>query len=135
MSKRTLVCGSRNWTDEAAIYRQLQGRARDVVIEGGAEGADTLARICAERLGLRVEEYLADWATHGRAAGPIRNQRMLDEAKPDLVMAFFMPGSRGTVDMVRRAIKSGIPVKLYGAVPVEFSALELAPDEAGDRSP
>ena len=125
--KRVLVCGSRNWTDEEKVYRELQGRATDTLIEGGAVGTDTLARMCAERLGLRVEEYPADWKMHGRAAGPIRNQQMLDEGKPDLVMAFFMPGSRGTVDMVRRAINSGIPVKLYGAVPGEFSEVPPCP--------
>jgi hypothetical protein len=45
----------------------------------------------------------------GKAAGPIRNQRMIDEGKPDLVIAF--PGGRGTADMVSRAKKAGIPVQ------------------------
>jgi hypothetical protein len=46
---------------------------------------------------------------HGRAARPIRNQRMLDEGKPDLVVAF--PGGRGTTDMIRRAERAGVPVR------------------------
>jgi hypothetical protein len=53
---------------------------------------------------------MADWNTHGRAAGPIRNQRMLDEVKPELVVAF--PGGRGTADMVRRAREAGVNVYL-----------------------
>jgi hypothetical protein len=52
--------------------------------------------------------YMADWDGLGRKAGPIRNQRMLDEGKPDLVIAF--PGGRGTADMVRRAREAGVEV-------------------------
>jgi hypothetical protein len=54
---------------------------------------------------------MADWSI-GRKAGPIRNQRMLDEHAPDLVVAF--PGGRGTADMVRRARKSGVEVAKIG---------------------
>ena len=50
--------------------------------------------------------YMADWDGLGRKAGPIRNQRMLDDGKPDLGIAF--PGGRGTADMVRRAREAGV---------------------------
>jgi hypothetical protein len=56
-----------------------------------------------------IDVYVAQWKKHGRAAGPIRNQRMLDEGKPDLVVAF--PGGRGTADMIRRAERAGVPVQ------------------------
>ena len=49
-----------------------------------------------------------EWDEIGKKAGPLRNQRMLDEGKPDLVVAF--PGSGGTKDMVRRAVKAGVSV-------------------------
>jgi UDP-N-acetylmuramoylalanine-D-glutamate ligase len=55
-----------------------------------------------------VETYEADWDTHGKAAGPIRNKRMLDEGKPDLVVAF--PGGRGTANMISQARKAGVEV-------------------------
>jgi hypothetical protein len=48
----------------------------------------------------------ADWTKHGKAAGPIRNQEMIDEA--DALAAF--PGGRGTADCVRRAKAKGIPI-------------------------
>lgn len=51
---------------------------------------------------------MADWDGLGRKAGPIRNQRMLDEGKPDLVVAF--PGDKGTADMVRRARTASLEV-------------------------
>jgi hypothetical protein len=81
-----------------------------VVIEGEARGADTIAREEAEKLGLTVERYPADWARYGRAAGPIRNKQMLVEGRPDFVLAFSadIERSRGTRNMVDQAIKAGL---------------------------
>ena len=53
--------------------------------------------------------YPADWDTHGRGAGPIRNKQMLEEGKPDLVIAF--PGGKGTANMIGQAKEAGIPVR------------------------
>lgn len=109
---RVLVCGSRTWTSGLRIALELdaiQCPPVTCVIHGGAAGADDLAREWAEASGVPCEEYPAEWEKHGRVAGPIRNQRMLDEGKPDLVLAFRMPGvSKGTDDMVRRARKAGV---------------------------
>jgi hypothetical protein len=81
-------------------------RGITVLIAGGARGADTLAEEWAKAQGIQCEVYMADWEGLGRKAGPIRNQQMLDEGKPDLVIAF--PGGRGTADMVRRAREAGV---------------------------
>lgn len=112
-SHRVLVCGSRTWTDAATIARVLGELPEGtVIIHGAARGADYLAGIEAEGYGFKLEEYPADWRL-GRRAGPLRNQRMLDEGRPDRVIAFRMPGpSRGTDDMVRRARAAGIPVEV-----------------------
>jgi hypothetical protein len=80
----------------------------DVLIEGEAPGADTLAREWATEQGIPVERYPADWNRHGKAAGPIRNRRMLVEGKPDLVVAF--PGGRGTANMISQAEAAGVKV-------------------------
>lgn len=81
----------------------------DVVIHGAARGVDTQAMIAAQTLpGVKHLPFAAEWHKHGRAAGPIRNRRMLDEGKPDLVVSF--PGGRGTANMVTQAIDAGIPV-------------------------
>jgi YspA, cpYpsA-related SLOG family len=77
-----------------------------VLVAGGARGADTLADEWAKAQGIACQIFMADWEGLGRKAGPIRNQRMLDEGKPDLVIAF--PGGRGTADMVRRAREAGV---------------------------
>lgn len=57
---------------------------------------------------IRVEEYPADWARFGKSAGYLRNKQMLEEGKPDLVVAF--PGGRGTANMIAIAMKAGVKV-------------------------
>lgn len=113
-----LVCGGRDFFDNATIARVLDSVSPPirVLINGGAPGADRGAWLWSKRKAdVRREMYLADWGLHGRAAGPIRNQRMIDEGKPDLVVAF--PGGRGTADMVRRARAAGIPVREIANTP------------------
>lgn len=107
---RVLVCGSRKFSDYSAVCTALNDHANmaEVVIHGGATGADTLAGEWADHHSIRCVVFKADWKQYGPAAGPIRNQRMLDEGKPDLVVAF--PGGAGTADMVRRAQAAGIPI-------------------------
>lgn len=117
--ERVLVCGGRDYWDRHHVYNVLMdliaefGDVPQCIIHGGAAGADAHAAYWA--LGVGVDEvcFEADWGTHGRAAGPIRNQRMIDEGKPTLVMAF--PGGRGTADMVRRARAAGLPVRQISA--------------------
>ncbi len=107
---RYLVCGGRDYTNghKVALILGALLKPGDVVIQGGARGADTLAKTAAVVMGIDIEEFTADWESHGRAAGPIRNKRMLDEGKPDRVIAF--PGGKGTANMVRQAKARGIEV-------------------------
>lgn len=107
---RVLVCGGRDFADSRLLHDTLTGlgRAFEELIEGGASGADGMAYAWADRHGLPVTTFKADWKRYGNRAGPIRNQRMLDEGKPDLVVAF--PGGRGTADMVKRARAAGVRV-------------------------
>lgn len=115
---RVLVCGSRDWTDPTPIHAILAGYATrpepTVVIDGHAGGADAIAYAAAVDLGLGTERYPADWAAHGRAAGPTRNTRMLVEGLPDVVWAFkdgfdHSLARGGTEDMVKQAKKAGLP--------------------------
>jgi len=116
-----LVCGSRDWTDTVLIRRTLMNlranNGADItkIVHGGCRGADTIAARIAKSLGFHVQEYPADWEYYGRAAGPIRNQQMLDEEKPYLVIAFATRLSGGTFDMVQRAQKADIRVQLVEA--------------------
>lgn len=115
---RVLVCGDRNWTDKEFIWSRLDKLAdlsNPLIIHGAARGADNLAGEWADDRMVPVESYPANWKRFGRAAGPMRNQRMIDAGKPDLVMAFHdnLEQSKGTKDMVTRARKHNIRVKTY----------------------
>jgi hypothetical protein len=123
---RVLVTGSREWTDHHLIRRELdrlvQRLGEDeqlIVVHGAARGADTIADQEAYKINLRhgegvisVERYPADWERYGKAAGPIRNTQMLDP-RPSLVLAFHedLESSKGTADMVRKALALCIPVE------------------------
>lgn len=120
---RILVCGGRDFNDwnklELELNRIIESRYTNydeiVIIEGGAKGADSLARDYADIYDLGHIKYPAQWGKYGNKAGPIRNQQMLDEGKPDLVVAFHgkprEDGRRtGTQDMVSRAKKAGVKV-------------------------
>lgn len=134
--KRILICGSRTYgvcqhpprlhdpavCPNASAEANAFIRAMDawiakhgrptLVIEGEARGADTMAAHWARTLGIEVAAFPANWDDHGRAAGPIRNKQMLDEGRPDAVIAFStdLANSRGTANMVRQARAAGVPV-------------------------
>lgn len=87
------------------IHR-LRGIA--VVISGKARGADFLGEQWAHQNGVPVEQYPADWDRHGKRAGMLRNEQMIDDGKPDVVCSF--PGGRGTKHLRDYARKHGVPV-------------------------
>ena len=111
---RLLVTGTRRYSDREFLYHVLDQLDPLVVIEGAAKGADQLAHEWAvENAGERNVTNLrfpADWKRFGRAAGPVRNKRMLVEGKPTLVVAFPEPGGKGTQNMMRQALKAGLTV-------------------------
>lgn len=109
---RVIVTGGREYSDVATVLSEIVRVGMDdmhaVIVHGAAPGADTLARFIAEDLGLVTEAHPANWDKWGKAAGPIRNQEMVDLGA-DLVPAF--PGGPGTRDCVRRARAAGIEVR------------------------
>ena len=117
---RVLICGSRHFTNYdfmgtwiwKELFSKVEGFNITEIIHGGARGADTLAGLYAERHETPCKVFPADWDKYGKAAGPIRNKQMLDEGKPDLVIAFRGPNSRGTQNMIDQATKAGIPVQI-----------------------
>ncbi len=109
---KVLVCGDRNWSDVDTTFKALAKLPRDVlVIHGAARGADRIADQCARKLGLQVRPVPADWDKQGKAAGPLRNKKMI-AMKPDGVLAFHddLVRSKGTRNCVKLAQKEGIPV-------------------------
>jgi hypothetical protein len=109
-TKRVLVCGGRDFSDAAWLARILDhlhdASPFELLIHGGARGADTLAGNWAKARGVPVQVFRADWDKHGKVAGILRNKQMLEEGKPSLVVGF--PGGRGTADMMRRTAEAGV---------------------------
>jgi hypothetical protein len=118
---KVLITGSRNWTNEGAIRRELSKLPQGTrIIHGGCRtGADAIADRVAAELGFILNVYPEDWSI-GKAAGPIRNSRMIkEEHEPDdpidLCLAFTLDvsRSRGTRDCVAKARAAGIPVEVF----------------------
>jgi len=116
---KVLVTGSRVYQDYDKVKDAILASGASIVVHGNAKGADTLAKHVCLAFGLDERRYPANWDLNKKAAGPIRNQQMLDlehtlEEPIDLVLAFPVEGSIGTYDMMRRAEKAGIKVIIYG---------------------
>lgn len=111
---RILVAGGRDFSDEDWMWRCLDSYKDTCtsVISGTARGADVLGEKWAKEFGIPVERYPALWDKYGRSAGHIRNQLMLDEGNPDLVIVF--PGGPGSESMVRKSRKKGVKVHTPG---------------------
>lgn len=124
---KVLVCGARDYTQAKTIFAWLDGLYAAygdslIIINGGAKGADSFAREWAQdRMshltslnGNNLITVKADWDKHNKGAGPIRNQKMLDDHNPDLVLAFkngfdWEMKKGGTEDMVKRSMDANIP--------------------------
>ena len=110
------------WTMLSGLSSKLD---KLTVIEGAAPGADSAAWSWVEYYN-KIEDihgydtradhlhYPADWKGNGKAAGYIRNKKMLEEGKPDLVLAYTydLSKSKGTAMMVDIAHKAGVDVMI-----------------------
>ncbi|MEV6219870.1 SLOG family protein [Nocardia sp. NPDC051833] len=134
--KRLLVTGSRNWTDRlivrdalAAAWRHLQP-GPIMLVEGEADGLDSIAADIWGSAGLPIERHPADWdhcdtnckhaprtradgTPYCPAAGPRRNLKMI-RSGADLALAFPLGKSIGTQHCMRHARAAGIPVWEWG---------------------
>ncbi|MBY6093868.1 DUF2493 domain-containing protein [Ferrimonas balearica] len=114
---RVIVAGSRTYSDYDSLKSKLDlilaEKLKDhrvVIIDGGAPGPDRLGRRYAQERGLAVETYPAEWDTHGKKAGILRNLEMANVA--DALVAFWDSASRGTAHMIQTMEKQGKPVRV-----------------------
>lgn len=109
---KTIIAGGRDYHDYAHVKKQLEHfRKTHVITEivsGGAKGADALGEQYAEEMNIKLKIYHADWEKNGRAAGPIRNQKMGDYA--DQLVAVWDGKSKGTKNMIDYMNKLKKPV-------------------------
>jgi hypothetical protein len=121
---RILVTGSRDWPYQEVVWQELarsvaflrQGHGDVTIVDGACpSGADNMAHGWVEHLHslgaashIASERHPANWTQDGKAAGVIRNQRMVNLGA-DLCLAFRFNLSRGTTDCLHRAAWAGIP--------------------------
>ena len=114
---RVIIAGSRYFDDYALLQnhadKMLSNQVDIEIVSGGASGADALGERYAKDRGYKLKIFPADWATHGRKAGPIRNREMAEYA--DALLAYWDGKSRGTKNMIEeaRARDLKISIKLF----------------------
>lgn len=125
---RVLVTGSRWTTDGDAVLVRAKLRLACgpalaegrpvVVVEGRCPrgGVDLVAQRWSEETpGVTNEGHPANWSEYGRQAGMLRNAAMVCLGA-DVVLAFPSPDSSGTWDCLKRAVRAGIPGRVYPVV-------------------
>lgn len=116
---RVLVCGPRDWSDDLWLYDVLDCLILPkitLLISGCADGVDAISCEWANSRGVPVLPFPARWRKYGKSAGPVRNGKMLEEGKPDLVLAIRYPGeavTAGTSNMVKQAEKVGVRTWIF----------------------
>lgn len=113
---KVLICGGRDYTNTNQFNRFMHNFVAEngpitCIVQGGQSGADAMARFYANQriLTIFLQTYRAEWEIYGRAAGPLRNQKML-EKNPDIAWVIAFPGGRGTANMVEQARERGFNV-------------------------
>lgn len=105
---KIIVTGGRNYNDYDKLAKILSNFNINLIIQGGASGADSLAKEYAKQNNIPCETIWANWHTYGKSAGPKRNLEMLKKFPDALVVAF--PGGKGTKDCVNKAISLGMSI-------------------------
>ena len=103
-----VVAGGRDYRITGADEAWLDTLPIREVVSGGATGADAGGEAWARKRGIPVKRFPADWNTHGRAAGPIRNRQMAEHAEGVVIF----PGGRGTDSMRREGERRGLQMFL-----------------------
>lgn len=106
------VIGSRNFTDQDILYRELNDIKDkiELVISGGASGADTLAENWALDNNIPVKIIKPDWETYGRSAGIVRNKQIIESC--EYCYAFWDEKSKGTLFGINYCKKILKPIKI-----------------------
>ena len=105
---RLAIIGSRN-CPEIDIASHLK-YIPDTIVSGGARGADTYAKLFAQKHNLTLIEYLPEYDKYGKSAPLIRNKLIVENS--DCVLAFWDGKSRGTKFTLDYAAQLGKPVKI-----------------------
>jgi hypothetical protein len=101
---RVAVIGSRSFNDYELLKNVLSEIKVDILISGGAKGADTLAEKYALKNNIKTEIFYPEWSKYGKKAGFLRNTKIIENA--DLIVAFWDGTSKGTLDSIEKSKKN-----------------------------
>lgn len=111
---KVIIAGGRDFNDlkllVATCDRILKNKTNVEVVSGVARGADRLGEVYAYSKGWRVKRFPARWEDYGKSAGAIRNSEMANYA--DAAIVFWNGRSPGTRDMISKAQKKGMPLRV-----------------------
>ena len=107
---KVAVIGSRSFNNYDLLKKTLTEMDAQLIISGGARGADTLAEKYAKENGIPTLIFLADWDRYGKSAGYRRNVDII--ANADCVVAFWDGVSKGTKHSIDLAYSAGKEVKI-----------------------
>lgn len=107
---KTIIAGSRSITDYETVKQAVISSRFEIteVVSGTARGVDALGERWAIENGIPLKRFPANWSAHGKAAGPMRNQVMADYA--DALVLVWDGRSRGSADMLARAVRGGLKI-------------------------
>jgi hypothetical protein len=113
---KLIIAGGRDFAQKESMFALLddlhKAKAIHELVHGHCPtGADHFADLWCALKGVKCTRVPADWMKHGKAAGPIRNQMMVDQHK-DAAFLLVFPGGRGTANCVSAAVRSGVSVYL-----------------------
>ena len=105
---RLAIIGSRKIKD--VLLEEYVSDEVNEIVSGGAIGVDLCAAEYAQKMSLKLTEFLPQYQIYGRAAPIVRNKEIVDYS--DMVIAFWDGSSKGTLSVIKYAEKSGKPCKV-----------------------
>lgn len=109
---KVIIAGCREISDYDAVASAIESCniEIDTVLSGGCRGVDLCGEQWAADHQILIEKYPAEWHLFGRAAGIIRNQKMVDSADALIAIISTKYQGRGTASIIKMANKKGLPV-------------------------
>lgn len=106
------IVGSRDFNNYEMVCDELQPILEqvEVIVSGGARGADSLGEKWAKENGKETLIFKPNWSKYGKRAGFIRNEDIVKNS--DQVIAFWDGVSKGTKSSIDLCNKFKIPVKI-----------------------
>ena len=105
---RVAIVGSRD-LKAVDIEKHLPAETEEIV-SGGAVGVDSCAAEYAKKSGIRLVEFLPQYARYGKAATIVRNKEIVDYS--DKVIVFWNGSSKGALSVIQYAQKIGKAIEI-----------------------